>query len=82
VCSSDLFHARFLKGERVARRANFDPALITERRISLAVSCDGHVGYAERSGNDSAAQRAFYATLAERGTRRFEARGCWIAAIH
>ena len=31
------FHARFLKGERVERSANFDPTLITERQVDLVL---------------------------------------------
>jgi hypothetical protein len=75
------FHVRFLKGERVERNANFDPTLITEKQVDLALTCDRSVRYIEVSGPEFASQRAFYAALAERGTRRFEAMGCWIAEI-
>jgi hypothetical protein len=76
------FHVRFLKGELVERTANFDPALITEKQVDLALTCDRNVRYVEGSRPEFASQRAFYAVLAERGTRRFEAMGCWIAEIH
>jgi Dolichyl-phosphate-mannose-protein mannosyltransferase len=75
------FHVRILKGELVERTANFDSALITEKRVNLALTCDRNVRYVQGSGPEFASQRAFYAALAERGTRRFEARGCWIAEI-
>ncbi len=75
------FDARVMKGEVVERVANFDPRLITEERVDLAVTCDRSVRYAEGAGIEFAAQRAFYAALAARGTRRFEAMGCWIAEI-
>jgi hypothetical protein len=75
------FDARVLKGELVERVANFDPKLITEKRVDLAVTCDRNVRYVQGGGTAFAAQRAFYAALAEHGTRRFEAAGCWIAEI-
>jgi hypothetical protein len=75
------FHVRVLKGELVERSANFDPALITEKRIDLALTCERNVRYVEDSGRDFASHRAFYAALAAHGTRRFEAMGCWIAEI-
>ena len=75
------FDARVLKGETVERVANFDPGLVTERQVDLAVACDRSVRYAESAGPEFASQRAFYAALAEHGTRRFEAAGCWIAEI-
>jgi len=75
------FDARILKGEFVERVANFDPGLVTERRIDLAVACDRSVRYFQNAGPALAAPRAFHAALAEHGTRRFEAMGCWIAAI-
>jgi hypothetical protein len=75
------FSVRILKGEMVERTANFDPALITEKRVNLALTCDRNVRYVEGSAPEFASQRAFYAALAERGTRRFEAMGCWIAEI-
>jgi hypothetical protein len=76
------FDARVVKGEHVERVASFDPRLITEKHIDLAVTCDRNVQYVQGAGSEFAAQRAFYAALAERGTRRFEAMGCWIAEIH
>jgi uncharacterized membrane protein len=76
------FDARVLKGELVERVANFDPLLVTEKRIDLAVACDPSVRYVQGAGPEFASQRAFYAALAEHGTRRFEAMGCWIAEIH
>jgi hypothetical protein len=75
------FDARVLKGETVERVANFDPRLITEKQVDLAVTCDRSVRYVQGAGPEFAAQRAFYAALAEHGTRRFEAMGCWIAEI-
>ncbi len=75
------FDARVVKGETVERVANFDPRLITEKHVDLAVTCDRSVRYVEGAGPEFASQRAFYAALAERGTRRFEATGCWIAEI-
>jgi hypothetical protein len=75
------FHARILKGELVERTANFDAALVTEKRIDLALICDRSVRYVQRSGPEFAAARAFYAAVAEHGRRRFEAMGCWIAEI-
>jgi hypothetical protein len=75
------FDARILKGEVVERTANFDAALITEKRIDLAVACDRSVRSVQGSVPEFAAQRAFYAALAERGTRRFGAGDCWIAEI-
>jgi hypothetical protein len=75
------FDARVLKGEFVERVANFDPRLITEKQVDLAVACDRSVRYFENAGPALAAPRAFHAALAEHGTRRFEAMGCWIAAI-
>jgi hypothetical protein len=75
------FHARFLKGERVQRSKNFDPTLITERKVDFALTCDRHVRYVDGSRPEFASQRAFYAALAARGTRRFETKGCWIAEI-
>jgi hypothetical protein len=76
------FHVRILKGELVERSANFDPALITEKQVDLALTCARSVRYVEGSRPEFAAQRAFYAALAERGTPRFEALGCSIAEIH
>jgi hypothetical protein len=75
------FNVRVLKGELVERTANYDAALITEKRVDLVLTCDGNVRYVQSSAPEFAPQRAFYAALAERGTRRFEARGCWIAEI-
>lgn len=75
------FDARVLKGESVERVANFDPRLVTEHQIDLAVACDRSVRYVESAGPEFAAQRAFYAAVAAHGTRRFEAMGCWIAEI-
>jgi hypothetical protein len=75
------FDARVLKGELVERVASFDPRLITDKHVDLAVACDRNVQYIQGAGSAFAAQRAFYAALAERGTRRFEAMGCWIAEI-
>jgi hypothetical protein len=75
------FRARFLKGELVERSANFDPALITARQVDLVLTCDRNVRYVEDSRPEHAAQRAFYAAVAEHGTRRFEGMGCWIAEI-
>ena len=75
------FDARVVKGEHVERVASFDPRLITEKQVALAVSCDRSVRYAQGAGSEFAAQRAFYAALAEHGTLRFEAMGCWIAEI-
>jgi hypothetical protein len=75
------FRVRVLKGERVERTANYDPALITEKRIALAVTCERNVRYVEGAGPEFASQRAFYAALEQRGRRRFEAMGCWIAEI-
>ena len=63
------------------RVANFDPRLITEKHVDLAVTCDRSVQYVQGAGTEFASQRAFYAALAERGTRRFEAMGCWITEI-
>ena len=70
------FHVRFVKGERVEGSANF------EKQVNLALTCDRDVRYVEGSRPELASQRAFHATLAERGMRRFEAMGCWIAHIH
>jgi len=75
------FDARVVKGESVERVASFDPRLITEKHVDLAVTCDRDVRYVQGAGSEFASQRAFYAALAERGTRRFEAMGCWIAEI-
>jgi hypothetical protein len=75
------FHVRVLKGELVERTENFDAALVTEKRIDLALTCDRNVRYVQGSVPEFAAQRAFYAALAEHGTRRFEAMGCWIVGI-
>jgi len=75
------FNVRVLKGELVERTANFDVALITEKRVDLALTCDRNVRYVQGSAPEFAAQRAFYAALAEHGRRRFEAMGCWIAEI-
>ncbi len=75
------FRARVLKGERVARSANFDPRLVTGKQIDLVVTCDGYVRYADGAGPGHDAERAFYAAVAEHGTRRFAAGGCWIAQI-
>lgn len=75
------FDARIVKGELVARIANFDSRLVTEKQIDLAVACDRTVRYVQGAGAELAAPRAFHAALAERGTRRFEAMGCWIAEI-
>jgi hypothetical protein len=75
------FDVRVLKGELVERVANFDPRLITEKHVDLAVTCDRNVQYVQGARSEFASQRAFYAALAERGTRRFEAMGCWIAEI-
>jgi hypothetical protein len=75
------FRVRILKGEIVERTANYDAALVTEKRIDLALTCDGNVQYVQGTAPEFAAQRAFYAALAERGTRRFEAMGCWIVEI-
>jgi hypothetical protein len=75
------FHARVLKGEHVEGTANFDAALITEKRVDLAVTCDRIVRDVQGSAPELAAQRAFYAALVERGARRFEASGCWIVEI-
>jgi hypothetical protein len=75
------FDARVLKGELVERVANFDPALVTDKRIDLALTCDRNVRYVEGAGPEFATQRAFYAALQKHGTRRFDAMGCWIAEI-
>jgi hypothetical protein len=75
------FHVRVLKGELVERTANFDPTLITEKQVDLALTCERNVRYVDGSRPEFASQRAFYAALTERGTRRFEAMGCWIAEI-
>ncbi len=75
------FDARVLKGELVERVANFDPRLVTEKRIDLAVTCDRNVQYVQRPGPELATQRAFYAAIVEHGTLAFEAGGCWIAEI-
>lgn len=75
------FDARILKGEFVERVANFDPDLVTEKRIDLAVACDRSVRYFQNAGPALAAPRAFHAALAEHGTRRLEALGCWIATV-
>jgi hypothetical protein len=75
------FRVRILKGESVERTGNFDAALVTEKRIDLALTCDRNVRSVQGSVPEFAAQRAFYAALVERGRRRFEARGCWIAEI-
>jgi hypothetical protein len=75
------FDGRIVKGELVARVASFDPRLITEKQIDLALTCDRNVQYVQGGGAEFASQRAFYAALAERGTRRFEAMGCWIAEL-
>jgi hypothetical protein len=75
------FDARVLKGELVERVANFDPRLVTEKRIDLALTCDRNVRYVQGSAPELAPQRAFYAALAEHGTRRYEGMGCWIAEI-
>jgi len=76
------FRVRVLKGERIERTANYDPALVTEKRIALALTCERNVRYVEGAGPEFAAQRAFYAALEQRGRRRFEAMGCWIAEIN
>ncbi len=76
------FDARVLKGELVERVANFDPRLVTEKRIALAVTCDRNVAYVQGDRTEFAAPRAFYAALAQHGTRRFDSKGCWIAEIH
>jgi asparagine N-glycosylation enzyme membrane subunit Stt3 len=75
------FQARVLKGEVVERIANFDPRLITEKQVQLVMGCDRNVQYAESAGDDFAAPRAFYAAVAEHGTRRIEAMGCAITEI-
>lgn len=75
------FHAQILKGELVERSANFDAALVTEKRIDLALTCDRNVRYVQGAVPEFAAQRAFYAALADHGRRRFEAMGCWIVEI-
>ena len=75
------FDARVLQGELVERVANFDPRLITEKRIDLAVTCDRNVRYVRGGGPEFDVQRAFYDALIEHGTLRFEAMGCWIASI-
>jgi len=75
------FHAQILKGELIEHTANFDAALVTEKRIDLALTCDRNVRYVQGSVPEFAAQRAFYAALAQHGRRRFEARGCWIVEI-
>ncbi len=75
------FDARILKGGFVERVANFDPRLVTEKQVDLAVACDRSIGYVQGAGAELAAPRAFYAALAAHGTRRFEAMGCWIAAV-
>lgn len=74
------FRVRILKGERVERTANYDPALVIEKRIDLALTCERNVRYVD-GAPEFAAQRAFYAALEKRGRRRFEAMGCWIAEI-
>ena len=61
---------------------NFDPTLITEKQVDFVLTCDRDVRYVEGSRPEVASQRAFYAALAEHGTRRFEAMGCWIAQSH
>ncbi len=75
------FDARILKGEFVERIANYDPTLVTEKQVDLAAACDRSVQYFRGAGPALAAPRAFHAALAEHGTRRFEAMGCWIATI-
>jgi hypothetical protein len=75
------FDVRVLKGELVERTANYDPALVIERRVDLALTCDGNVRYVQGSAPEFSSQRAFYAALVEHGTRRFEAGGCWIVEI-
>lgn len=75
------FDARILKGEFVERVANFDPKLITDKQVDLAAACDRSIRYFENAGPALAAPRAFHAALAQHGTRRFEAMGCWIAEI-
>jgi hypothetical protein len=75
------FDGRVLKGELVERIANFDPRLITEKHVDFAVTCDRSVQYVQGAGTEFASPRAFYAAVAERGTRRFEAMGCWVAEI-
>jgi hypothetical protein len=75
------FDARILKGGFVERVANFDPRLVTEKHVDLALACDRSIQYVQGAGAELAAPRAFYAALAERGARRFEAMGCWIAEI-
>src|SRR5262249_55140774 len=64
------FQARILKGELVGRTANFDAALVTGKRIDLALTCDRNVRYVKDSGPELAAERAFYAALAAHGRRR------------
>lgn len=75
------FDAHVLKGELVERIANFDPALVTEKHVDLAVTCDRNVRYVQQAGPAFASPRAFYAALAEHGTWRFETMGCWVAEI-
>jgi hypothetical protein len=75
------FRVRILKGELVARTANFDPTLVTEKKVDFAVTCDRNIRYVDGPRAEYGSQRAFYAALLEHGTRRFEAMGCWIAEI-
>lgn len=75
------FDVRVLKGELVNQSPNFDPALITEKRVDMVLTCDRNVRYVQDAGPEFASHRAFYAALAEHGRRRFEAMGCWIAEI-
>ena len=91
ACSLDGQHERRDHPDDLARGAdqltlnaypNFDPTLITEKQVDLVLTCDGDVRYVEGSRPEVASQRAFYAALAEHGTRRFEAMGCWIAQSH
>jgi hypothetical protein len=58
------FDARVLKGELVDRVANFDPRLITEKHLDLAVACDRSVRYVQGAGTEFASPRAFYAAVA------------------
>ncbi|MCC6848771.1 MAG: glycosyltransferase family 39 protein [Deltaproteobacteria bacterium] len=75
------FDARVLKGEVVERIASFDPRLIVEHEVALAVACERSLEYVRSAGPELDDARAFYAALAAHGTRRFEAMGCWIAEI-
>ena len=53
----------------------------TDKRVDLVVTCERYVRYVDGSRPEFAPQRAFYAALRDRGTRRFETTGCWVAEI-